>query len=159
VQWIFRLKGWQVRKRTVGMRPRIQAVPSVATVPNERWSTDIARIWAGRDGWASLALVIDCHTRGLLGWHLSRSGKASTASAALEHTLIARFGTLGRVEAPFLLRSDNGLVFTSRHFTALVRSYGLEQEFITPHCPRQTDVIEQPLSAVECSFSWGRLDL
>ena len=53
VQRIFRLKGWQVRKRAVGMRPRIQAVPSVATAPNERWSTDIARIWTGRDGWES----------------------------------------------------------------------------------------------------------
>jgi putative transposase len=29
---------------------------------------------------------------------------------------------------PFLLRSDNGLVFTSRAYTALVRSYGLRQE-------------------------------
>jgi len=65
--------------------------------------------------------VIDCHTRKLLGWHLSRSGKATTVSAALEHALISRFGTLGRVEKEFLLRSDNGLVFTSRHFTALVR--------------------------------------
>ncbi len=35
---------------------RIQAVPSVTTAPNERWSTDIARIWAGRAGWAPLAL-------------------------------------------------------------------------------------------------------
>ncbi|MGR4897351.1 hypothetical protein ACIPR8_19040 [Stenotrophomonas sp. LARHCG68] len=30
-----------------------------------------------------------------------------------------------------LLRSDNGLVFTSRDYTRLVRSYGLKQEFIT----------------------------
>ncbi|MCA0942767.1 hypothetical protein LCM08_24015 [Salipiger pacificus] len=36
---IFRLEGWQVRKRAVGMRPRIQAVPSVAAAPNERWSS------------------------------------------------------------------------------------------------------------------------
>jgi len=50
--------------------------------------------------------------------------------------LIARFGTLGRVQTPFLLRSDNGLVFTSRKYTALVKSYGLKQEFITPHCPQ-----------------------
>ena len=149
VQRIFRLKGWQVRKRAVGMRPRIQAVPSVATAPNERWSTDIARIWTGRDGWASLALVINCHTRELLGWHLSRSGKASTASAALEHALISRFGTLGRVEAPFLLRSDNGLVFTSRHFTALVRSYGLKQEFITPHCPQQNGMVERVIRTLK----------
>lgn len=81
--------------------------------------------------------MIDCHTRELLGWHLSRSGRACTAGAALEHALIARFGTLGRVPEPFLLRSDNGLVFTSRSYTALVRSYGLRQEFITPHCPHR----------------------
>lgn len=136
VQRVFQIKGWQVRKRAIGMRPWIEAVPSVATASNERWSTDLARVWTGKDGWASLALVIDCHTRELLGWHLSRSGKATTASAALEHALISRLGTLGRVNREFLLRSDNGLISTSRHFTALVRSYGLKQEFITPHCPR-----------------------
>lgn len=57
----------------------------------------------------------------LMGWHLSRSGKACTAGSALEHALIARFGMLGRVPGPFLLRSDNGLVFTSRSYTALVQ--------------------------------------
>src|SRR3546814_1610862 len=89
-------------------------MPSVAAAPNERWSTDLCCIWAGRDGWATLALVIDCHTRELLGWHLSLSGKATTASSALAHAVIARCGTLGRVPASFLLRSDTGLVFTSR---------------------------------------------
>ncbi|WP_343654453.1 toxin VasX, partial [Herbaspirillum sp.] len=42
--------------------------------------------------------------------HLSRSGKSKTAESALEQALIARYGSLGRVTAPFLLRSDNGLV-------------------------------------------------
>ncbi|WP_444461488.1 DDE-type integrase/transposase/recombinase [Rhodobacter capsulatus] len=139
VQRIFQIKGWQVRKRPIGMRPRIEAVPSVATAPNERWSTDLCRVWAGRDGWTTLALVIDCHTRELLGWHLSRSGKATTAASALEHALISRFGTLGKVAREFLLRSDNGLVFTSRRYTALVRSYGLKQEFITPPSPSGSD--------------------
>ena len=143
VQRVFQLMGWQVRKRPIGFRPRIQALPSVASKPNERWSTDLCRVWAGRDGWATLALVIDCHTRELLGWHLSRSGKACTAGSALEHALIARFGTLGRVPAPFLLRSDNGLVFTSRSYTALARGYGLRQEFITPHCPQQNGMVER----------------
>ncbi|PAT41765.1 transposase [Vandammella animalimorsus] len=143
VQRIFQLKGWQVRKRAVGRRPRIQALPSVATAPDQRWATDLCRVWGGRDGWLTLALVIDCHTRQWLGWHLSRSGKASTAVAALEQALIARYGTLGRVPEPFLLRSDNGLVFTSRDYTRLVRSYGLQQEFITPHCPQQNGMVER----------------
>lgn len=63
VQRIFQLKGWQVRKRAVGFRPRIQALPSVATAPDQRWATDLCRLWGGRDGWLTLAMVIDCHTR------------------------------------------------------------------------------------------------
>lgn len=150
VQRVFQLMGWQVLKRPIGFRPRIQALPWVATKPNERWSTDLCRVWAGRDGWAAtLALVIDCHTRELLGWHLSRSGRACTAGSALEHALIARFGTLGRVPAPFLLRSDNGLVFTSRSYIALVRSYGLRQEFITPHCPQQNGMVERVIRTLK----------
>lgn len=95
VQRIFRLKDWQVRKRPVRQRPCIQSLPSVATAPNQRWTTDLCRVWGGKDGWLSLALAlaIDCHTRQLLEWHLSRTGKASTASAALEQALITRFGT------------------------------------------------------------------
>lgn len=149
VQRIFQLKHWQVRKRPVGFRPRVQALPSVATVPNERWATDLCRVWSGRDGWAVLALVIDCCSRELLGWHLSRSGKSKTAESALEQALIARFGTLGRVPKPFLLRSDNGLVFTSRSYTALVRGYGLQQEFITPHTPEQNGMVERVIRTLK----------
>ena len=119
------------RKRPICFRPRVQALPYVASSPNERWATDLCRVWTGRDQWVTLALVIDCHTRELLGWQLSRSGKAKTAESALEQALIARYGCLGRVPSPFLLRSDNGLVFTIRSYTALVRGYGLRQEFIS----------------------------
>ena len=62
VQRIFQIRGWQVKKRPVGFRPRVQALPSVAGSPDQRWSTDLCRVWAGRDGWAVLALVIDCYT-------------------------------------------------------------------------------------------------
>lgn len=149
VQRIFQLKGWQVRKRAVGKRPRIEALPSVATAPDQRWATDLCRVWGGRDGWLTLALVIDCHTRQLLGWQLSRNGKASTATAALEQALITRYGTLGRVPVPFLLRSDNGLVFTSRAYSRLARSYGLQQEFITPHCPQQNGMVERVIRTLK----------
>ena len=149
VQRVFQLKGWQVKKRPIGFRPRVQALPSVAHAPNERWATDLCRIWAGRDQWATLALVIDCHTRELLGWHLSRSGKAKTAESALEQALIARYGTLGRVPTPFLLRSDNGLVFTSRSYTALVRSYGLRQSSPRRTRPERNGMVERVIADSE----------
>ncbi|WP_371441266.1 DDE-type integrase/transposase/recombinase [Oligella sp. HMSC05A10] len=106
-------------------------------------ATDLCFVWNGRDGWASLALVIDCHHRELIRWHLSRNGRAHMAGSALEQALINHFGTLGRVTRPLTLRSDKGLIFTSQHDTSLVRSYGLRQEFIMPHCLQQNDMIER----------------
>lgn len=104
VQRIFQLKGWQVRRQALGQRPRIEAMVSRAERPDQRWATDLCRVWSGKEGWLSLALVIDCHTRQLQGWHL-RSGGASTASAALGQALISRYGALGRMPEPFLLRA------------------------------------------------------
>ncbi|WP_211596491.1 hypothetical protein, partial [Paracoccus aestuariivivens] len=61
----------------------------------------------------------------------------ATAARALEHALIIRFGTLGRVDREFPPRSDNCVrhrsrsdgtfdrsFLTNRHYTALIRSYG-----------------------------------
>ncbi|AFK64668.1 integrase core subunit (plasmid) [Advenella kashmirensis WT001] len=78
-----------------------------------------------------------------------------TASGALEHALIARFGTLGRVPVPFLLRSDNGLVFTSLRDTALVHSYGLRQKCITPHCPQQNGIVERVILTLKEQCAHG----
>ena len=69
--------------------------------------------------------------------------------AALEQALITRYGVLARVPRPFLLRSDNGLVFCSRSYTALVRSYGLQQEFITPYSPEQNGIVERVIRTLK----------
>lgn len=94
-------------------------------------------------------LVIDGHTREHLGWHLSRSGKACAAGSALEHGLIGLFGALARVPIPLQLRSDNGLVLMLRNYTALVRGYGLSQEFITPYCPQQNGMVEHVICTLK----------
>ena len=67
----------------------------------------------------------------------------------MQQALITRFCTLGRVSEPFLLRSDNGLVFTSRDCTRLLRSYGLKQELITPHCPQQNGMVERVIGTLK----------
>ncbi|WP_240205451.1 hypothetical protein [Vibrio sp. CyArs1] len=70
IQRIMKLKCWQCRKRQFGFRPRVEAKASVAQAPDKRWSADIARFLCGQqDRWASLTLVMDCHTREVLGWN------------------------------------------------------------------------------------------
>ena len=53
------------------------------------------------------------------------------------------------MQEPFLLRSDNGFVLTSRNYTRLVRSYGLKQKLITPHCPQQDGIVEHVIRMVK----------
>ncbi|WP_206202694.1 hypothetical protein [Thioalkalivibrio sp. XN279] len=96
----------KVRPELAGRtRPRIEASPSMATAPNQRWATVLRRVWGGRDGWLMLTLVIDRHSRELLGWQLSKSGKATTAAGLGASAFIGRHGSRGRVQTQFLLRS------------------------------------------------------
>jgi len=154
VQRIFQYKGWQVRKRTVGKRPRIKHMKSVTDELNKRWATDLANVWCGRDKWCRLALVIDCYNREIVGWRLSKKGNAKTAEAALEEGLLNRFGCLGRVPGKLTLRSDNGLVFTSKRYTATVDAYGMNQEFITPYTPEQNGMIERFIRTIKEECIW-----
>jgi putative transposase len=94
------LMSWQVHKRFITCRSRMQTLPTFPQRPNVRWATDLCRVWCGKDGWASLAFVIDCHIQELLGWHLNRSGKSAKAESALEYALISRFRLLGNVSKP-----------------------------------------------------------
>ena len=92
--------------------------------------------------------------REVLRWRLPHRGDARTAETALEEALIRRFGAFGRVPWSIVLRSDNSLVFSSRHYTATVRAYGIEQEFITPYTPEQNGLVERFIRSLKEECVW-----
>ncbi len=143
IQRILQLKGWQVRKRPQGFRPRARSLPSITSRPDERWAMDLTHVWCCKDRRASLAGIIDCCTREIFGWRLSDNGSSKTAEVALEEGRIYRLGALGRVQQPLAFRSDNGLVFSSRHHTVTVKAYGLTQAFTTPYTSEQNGLVER----------------
>jgi putative transposase len=154
VQRILQLKGWQVRKRAKGHRPRAKAMLSKSEFPDQRWAIDMTRVWCGKDNWSTLAAVIDTCTREIVGFRLSSNGKSKTAEAALQEGLIYRFKKLGRLEKQITLRSDNGLVFSSKSFTKMIKDYNFEQEFITPYTPQQNGMIERFFRTIKEECIW-----
>jgi GTP pyrophosphokinase len=99
-----------------------------------------------------LSFVRTGRARSAIRHHLrsmNREQAIEVGELLLEQALISRYGHLGRVQIPFLLRSDNGLVFTSRSYTALVKSYGLQQEFITPYSPEQNGMVERVIRTLK----------
>ena len=58
------------------------------------------------------------------------------------------------IGALFLFHDDSSptlrrTVFTSRSYTALVKSYGLQQEFITPYSPEQNGMVERVIRTLK----------
>ncbi len=139
VQRVFQLRGWQVRKR------RWECVPaSRRSRPWQQPRTSAGRPICAVSGRGEMggARWLD-HARpghrlphppgvGLVSVTLRQShDRRQRAGACADH----RIRHPGPVPAEFLPRSDNGPDFTSRKFTALVRSCGLKQAFIIPPSP------------------------
>lgn len=115
---------------------------------------DVTHLACGRDGWAHLVAVIDCHDRELIGYELALRGRAKEAERALEAACLRRFGTLRVEGAAPVIRSDNGLIFQSRRFRKACRFYRLQQEFITPYTPEQNGLVERFFRSLKEECIW-----
>ena len=83
------------------------------TRPNQVWSTDITYVRLER-GFVYLVAVIDWYSRKVLSWRLSNSMDASFAVDCLEDAL-RRYGR------PEIFNSDQGVQFTSKAFTDVLK--------------------------------------
>jgi putative transposase len=152
---LMRLKGWTMKQRRTGLRPRVAVRVSAAAKPDQRWATDVALVFCGpEDGWCSFVPVTDCCTRECLGWELALTARSKTAERALEAALLGRFGWTRGAPEGLVLRSDNGLVFGSRHYMKLVREYRLRQEFITPYTPEENGLVERFIRSFKEECAW-----
>jgi putative transposase len=154
VHRLVRKNGWQVHTRTKSAMQRVQNACSRTTASNMRWAMDVTHIPCGADGWGHLVAIIDCHDRELVGYEFALRGRAREAERALENACLHRFGALRPKQSMPQLRSDNGLVFQSRHFRATCHDYRLSQEFITPYTPEQNGMIERFFRSLKEECVW-----
>lgn len=140
---LMRAHRWQVTQRSRTPRPRVQEPVSQTSASNQRWAMDVTHVACGRDGWAHLIAIIDCHDRAIVGYQFTRRGRAKEAERALEAACLARYG-VARPHGPMpIIRSDNGLIFQSSRFRAACQFYRLDQEYITPYTPQQNGLVER----------------
>jgi len=151
---VLKRKRWLVHQRPCRPRPRARGWISRASRSNERWAMDVTHIPCGHDGWAHLAVVIDCHDREVIGYEFALRGRAKEAERAMEAACLARFGTLRPAGPTPTVRSDNGLIFQSRRFRQACRDYRLPQEFITPYTPEQNGIVERFFRSLKEECVW-----
>jgi putative transposase len=154
VQRIMKRNGWGVRMRFKGFRPRVKGSSSLTQKPNQRWATDMTHFFSKDSGWCHVIAVMDCFNREIIGYRVSRRQDARTAEGALEDGLIRRFGINRSHARGVLLRSDNGLIFSSKRYMKLVSLYGLVPEYITPYTPEQNGMIERFMRTLKEECIW-----
>jgi len=91
--------------------------------PNRIWSSDITYI-PTREGWVYLAIILDLHSRRVIGWELGARLTAELLTSALERALATRTITAG-----LILHSDRGSQYTGDQFQTLIEQHGLIQSF------------------------------
>jgi transposase InsO family protein len=91
------------------------------TGSNQAWAGDITYVPTSA-GWRYLAIVIDLHSRKVLGWSLANHMRADLVCDALQQALDSRDHFHGA-----LFHSDRGSQYGSRKFRDLLEKAGLRQ--------------------------------
>jgi putative transposase len=88
--------------------------------PDAVWLSDFTyiRTW---EGWSYLAVVLDVHTRRIVGWQLASHMRQSLVTDALEMAIAAR----QEHEDGLVAHSDNGSQYTSYEYTERLKKAGI----------------------------------
>ena len=87
--------------------------------PNEVWASDITYI-PTIEGWLYLAVVLDVHSRLVVGWSTSRSVDTELTLLALDRALCRR-----RLESPPLHHSDRGSQYAAERYQQALADNGI----------------------------------
>lgn len=165
VQRINQIMGWQAQpyRRPGGSnsdpedpnRPVVDPEdPVEVNEPNQRWSTDLTKIYVKEVGWANLIPVLDNCTRECIGWVFSRRGRAREAMDAVREAVINRFGSPWEVPEELELLTDNGSIFLANDFLGKMDEYGIDQTFTPYDCPSANGLAERFIKTVKEEKTW-----
>ena len=111
-------------------RPLLHDGTIVTDAPNLMWGTDGTRILTVEDGWVWVFTAIEHWNAECVGWHVIKLGTRYEALQPIAAGLTTIYGSLGPDVARGLsLRLDHGSQYTSDHFLAQVRFWGIEPSF------------------------------
>ncbi|MEP0963368.1 MAG: IS3 family transposase [Roseobacter sp.] len=91
-----------------------------ADAPNQKWAGDISYVWT-REGWLYLAVILDLHSRRVIGWAVSNRMKRDIAIRALKMAIAFRGPPKGCIH-----HTDRGSQYCSHDYQRVLRQHGFK---------------------------------
>jgi transposase InsO family protein len=98
---------------TFNIAPNLLDRDFTADRPNQKWAGDISCIWT-REGWLYLAVIVDLHSRRVIGWAVSNRMKRDLAIRALKMAIALRSPPKGCI-----FHSDRGSQYCAHDYQKL----------------------------------------
>ena len=111
--------------------------------PDEVWAVDMTCIETS-EGWLFLAIVLDLHSRKVVGWAFAQSLHTALPLAALRMAIGQR-----RPPRGLLHHSDRGCQYASEEYRSLLRAHGLEPSMSRTGNPYDNACVESFFSTLK----------
>lgn len=142
----------KARRGVAGSKPR-------ASRPDQYWGMDMTKVRLGSYGWVYVHVVLDWHTKEIVGCSMSARSRTADWLAALEQAVNARFPQGARQESDgrhLHLITDNGCQPTSQSFMKNCATLGIKQIFTTWCNPKGNADTERVIRTLKEDLVWTR---
>lgn len=127
----------------------------IPTRPNQWWGIDMTKVMVESFGWIYIVLVLDWHTKKIVGYYAGLQCKAPHWFAALDMAVNRQFPDGARGKELHLM-SDNGCQPTSLGFIEGCRTLGITQAFTSYNNPKGNADTERMMRTLKEELFWLR---
>ena len=106
-------------RRSYSPAPNVLARQFGASQPNRKWVGDVTFIGT-REGWLYLAVIIDLHSRKVVGWSMGERLTTELAQRAMRYAIEERLPKPG-----LLAHSDRGMEYYAGDYQRLLKQHGM----------------------------------
>jgi transposase InsO family protein len=126
-----------------------------ASRPNEIWGIDMTKVIT-KTGWINLVIVLDWHTKKIVGYHADTISKAEQWLSALNMAVMEQFPDGIKEHGQLSLISDNGSQPTSVKFMKETSMLGIKQIFASYNNPKGNADTERVIRTLKEDLVWPR---
>ena len=135
---------------TFNIAPNLLDRDFTADRPSQKWAGDISYIWT-REGWLYLAVILDLHSRRVIGWAVSNRMKRDLAIRALKMAIALRSPPRGCI-----FHSDRGSQYCSHDYQKVLREHGFKVSMSGKGNCYDNAAVETFFKTIKAELIWRR---